>query len=682
MRPLRSLVLSGLLSAAALGVSAQELVNRQDVQNYDMSGRYRYALTADRIVIDSHLHLARALAHQQASVDVAGNPTPPFLETWFTDHDSVDGLAEADAASAGMSDNLVTAHTWGIFHRLCNAGGTNPPGTWYLLTYMDPPFVDGFKFGWTAAEMQANAAKYFDLHGGGFDATRDGVGVFDTTGESPTYTAYGAAPVAMPPCLIDNSSATYWSPLTRGQYLAMMTRVTPGYSVTHRQIAYSYQSCPPPGHPDLTIGVAYMKSETDSFTQPNGKPIVDSNGQPVTVTQPPVYVAGCAAPQKQTRPLLQSCIAGGWTDGFGKHFDIKGFNRYDQVYVQSPVAVAPTPQNMLNSFQWVPDTTQAPVLVHSDCAGAKVSPFSETSTGKSQQQQTLQCAAVYPRYPNGTLIRTRTATTTTETLPAGSKPASISSTTYSPWQTTSNTCSNTQTVQQAQTLACPAGYTGAVTQTETGTQTNYATGGSTVAWNNNWQTKSNSCAQQPVVQPGCYRASGDHGRTETICPTPNNSGRSGSGGWRDTTRLGGMADYGAKDAAEASAMAAAGVGSNGNNNTGGSKSGRGSFIGSALARRRGEELDESEMLGALRRWRNGWVRRQPGGWALVQEYYQLGWTLILTIPSSHDDWVWIGDRVDEIHAAIDADDNWLALDLYVAMVRHLQAKWLNHGACV
>ena len=112
----------------------------------------------------------------------------------------------------------------------------------------------------------------------------------------------------------------------------------------------------------------------------------------------------------------------------------------------------------------------------------------------------------------------------------------------------------------------------------------------------------------------------------------------------------------------------------------GGGTGGGCFLTEAVVGQRGVEADDGPTLSALRAFRDGYMRGTPERRALVERYYELAPRIVAAIPDGHTDWAWIGARVDEAVAAIRAGEDDRAFDLYVAMVRRLEARWLGAAA--
>ena len=113
---------------------------------------------------------------------------------------------------------------------------------------------------------------------------------------------------------------------------------------------------------------------------------------------------------------------------------------------------------------------------------------------------------------------------------------------------------------------------------------------------------------------------------------------------------------------------------------GGNGGGGGCFLTEAVVGQRGVEADDGPTLSALRAFRDGYMQESPERRALVERYYEIAPLIVAAIPNGHADWVWIGAQVDEAVAAIRAGEVDRVFDLYVAMVRRLEARWLGPAA--
>ena len=103
----------------------------------------------------------------------------------------------------------------------------------------------------------------------------------------------------------------------------------------------------------------------------------------------------------------------------------------------------------------------------------------------------------------------------------------------------------------------------------------------------------------------------------------------------------------------------------------------GCFLTEAVVGARGIEADDGPTLTVLRAFRDGYMQETPERRALVARYYEIAPRIVAAIPREHEDWIWIGAQVDEAVAAIRAGENDRAFAIYVAMVRRLEARWLE-----
>ena len=103
----------------------------------------------------------------------------------------------------------------------------------------------------------------------------------------------------------------------------------------------------------------------------------------------------------------------------------------------------------------------------------------------------------------------------------------------------------------------------------------------------------------------------------------------------------------------------------------------GCFLTEAVVGARGIEADDGPTLTALRSFRDGYMQQAPERRALVARYYEIAPRIVAAVPRGHGDWAWIGAQVDEAVAAIHAGEKDRAFAIYVAMVRRLEARWLE-----
>ena len=209
--------------------------------------------------------------------------------------------------------------------------------------------------------------------------------------------------------------------------------------------------------------------------------------------------------------------------------------------------------------------------------------------------------------------------------------------------------------------ACPAGYAGTAVLTRTVTER------STLwPWDEaptvqdipgNWIADESGCERivSPPIHTDKFTPGGPSGTGAPgsgTCGTPGDG--DGSGGPGDGTCSGPGVGPGA-----------------------GSGSGGGCFLTEAVVGHRGLETDDGPTLTALRSFRDGYMQETPERRALVERYYEIAPRIVAAIPAGHEDWDWIGERVDVAAAAIDAGDGDMAFGIYVDMVRHLERHWLT-----
>ena len=214
--------------------------------------------------------------------------------------------------------------------------------------------------------------------------------------------------------------------------------------------------------------------------------------------------------------------------------------------------------------------------------------------------------------------------------------------------------------------ACPAGYVGTVLKTRTVTER-----ATLWPWDaqptlqdipGNWIADETGCIQavHPPIHtdkftPGGPTGTGTGGPGDGACGPPGTPGDSGgSDGPGDGTCSG------------------PGVGPGAGGGDGG-----GCFLTEAVVVARGIETDDGPTLTALRAFRDGYMQETADRRALVERYYEIAPRIVAAIPGGHEDWAWIGERVDVAVAAIDAGDRDMAFGIYVDMVRHLEWLWLG-----
>lgn len=493
---------SALCLVPAMG-GAQTIAQSSSVAADDAIARLKYSTITDQFLIELHRNLVAALQKQSGSEDGSGNFVAPPLVSYLASNVSLSDFTGQQAAL--LEYNETNAADRGLYHRVCPDPAMQ--GQYYVLTYMIPP--TGYKYGLDAAQMQAAAPQYFSKRQQQFLPAVSGAGLVTVTGtttKTGTYQGWGQAPQALPDCIVNGSD---WPAFADGTYLAQFSTIFIAGSGVRIWKSYDHKwaSCPAGSDPNATIGVAFMTQETDTAKKLDGTVVGSTTG-------PWTYESGCADPRTQVRNILRRC------DYPFMSTTAVGFQTYSQIFKQvANPNVAPDPKNAAAQWSWQPDTSKAPVLVSSSCPGtAPVTPFSATNTSAAFQTQNLSCQAVYPNpqpYPwigySGTYTQRRTVSTTTETLPAGSNPSSISATNYSPWQTMTDTCSRAYqtSTQETRTLTCPSGYTGSVTEarTDTTTTTQYASGSPATQSSTNyggWTTTSNTCQQVYCVSAQDY----------------------------------------------------------------------------------------------------------------------------------------------------------------------------------
>ena len=218
--------------------------------------------------------------------------------------------------------------------------------------------------------------------------------------------------------------------------------------------------------------------------------------------------------------------------------------------------------------------------------------------------------------------------------------------------------------------ACPAGFTGTVvlsrTVTERSTQWPWDAAPVVQVIPGNWISDDTGCVA--VTPPGGQPPGGNGpggsgpggsgpgtgGPGDGGCGTPGNPGDGGDGGPGDGT---------------------CGAPGGGPGNGGG-----GCFLTEAVVGAQGIETDDGPTLTALRAFRDGYMQQTPERRALVARYYEIAPRIVAAIPRGHEDWAWIGGRIDAALAAIRSRDDDAAFAIYAGMVRRLTARWLGEGA--
>ena len=217
---------------------------------------------------------------------------------------------------------------------------------------------------------------------------------------------------------------------------------------------------------------------------------------------------------------------------------------------------------------------------------------------------------------------------------------------------------------------CPAGFTGTVTLTRTVTER-----ATLWPWDaaptvqdipGNWIANESGCAA--VAPPDVERPGG----TGPGGVGPGTAGP-GDGSCGPAPGDGVGSDGGGSDGPGDGTCSGPGVGPGAGSGGGDG----GCFLTEAVVSARGIEADDGPTLTALRSFRDGYMQQTPERRALVARYYEIAPRIAAAIPRGHGDWAWIGAQVDEAVAAIRAGENDHALAIYVAMVRRLEARWLE-----
>ena len=215
--------------------------------------------------------------------------------------------------------------------------------------------------------------------------------------------------------------------------------------------------------------------------------------------------------------------------------------------------------------------------------------------------------------------------------------------------------------------ACPAGYTGTAVLTRTVTERS-------TLWP--WDA-------QPTVQDipgnwiadqsGCSRPVGPSIHVDRF--TPGGPTGSGTGPGDGQCSPPSPPDGDSPGPGEGTCSVPDG-GFGGASGGGGSGDG-GCFLTEAVVGAQGIEADDGPTLTALRGFRDGYMQQTPERRALVARYYEIAPRIVAAIPHGHGDWAWIGAQVDEAVAAIASGADDRAFAIYVAMVRQLEARWLE-----
>ena len=229
----------------------------------------------------------------------------------------------------------------------------------------------------------------------------------------------------------------------------------------------------------------------------------------------------------------------------------------------------------------------------------------------------------------------------------------------------------TETVRTETTSgACPAGYSGTAVLTRTVT-----TRSTTWPWDaqptvqdipGNWIADESGCTQ--VALPPMHTDEFTPGG-----PTGTGTGGPGDGSCGPAPGDGGGSDGGGSDGPGDGTCSGPGVGPGAGNGGGNG----GCFLTEAVVGAQGIEADDGPTLTTLRAFRDRYMQETPERRALVARYYEIAPRIVAAIPREHEDWTWIGAQVDEAVAAIRAGENDRAFAIYVAMVRRLEARWLE-----
>ena len=214
--------------------------------------------------------------------------------------------------------------------------------------------------------------------------------------------------------------------------------------------------------------------------------------------------------------------------------------------------------------------------------------------------------------------------------------------------------------------ACPAGYSGTVALTRTVTER-----ATLWPWDaqptlqdipGNWIADETGCirAVHPPIHVDKFTPGG---------PTGTGTGGPGDGACGPPAPPG---DSGGSDGPGDGTCSGPGVGPGAGGGDGG-----GCFLTEAVVGHRGLETDDGPTLTALRAFRDGYMQETAERRALVERYYEIAPRIVAAIPGGHEDWAWIGERVDVAVAAVAAGDRDMAFGIYVDMVRHLEGRWLR-----
>lgn len=686
-------VLAALLQGTALAflpaqaVLAQELPTESywddELRHQDLKGATITAQTLAR----THQTVIARLAKLSYTADASGaSVVPPLLQHFFA-RASLSGYTGEDAPY-----NVGAARDWNIRHRVC----PNPADlrTFVVLSWLEQ---DSFRRGNTARTIQAAPRAYYETLGGTFDSDSE-IGLLAPRANSGgsvrfAYTNFAGTETPIPDCAIGSASGAWTdgSVLPGFEVPALLSIVPlPNLALEWRDIPETRTGvCPPAANPALTIsgpGGATETRQRRSLVDRAGRPIRMADGGAVPDQFTPwTYQGGCRAPRRQTVTLVERCTY----TSLG--VDLEGQRIY---LVDTYEAVPPAPYTDgvgIGEEKWliVPDTT--PRLISNGCTGSAAAPLLNTTTQQSQIVEPLSCPSIYTPslhahipYTLGSISRQRTRTTYTTTFPADAMLEPISADSFTPWAWGADSCHRIYQSSSSETVAvaCPAGFSGSITQTRTRTDTvtdyaNPGTSDSTTVSYSAWTTVSNGCVQ-PSSSGGGGGSSNSYidvdgdGRGDfASVAEAERAGFTGNNGIRGNYDR--VSTYGRSSSVQGQVNYSQSNSGSSGGRTGGGRSG--CFLTTAVTERR-DEADDGPTLTTLRGFRDGYMAALPEGPALIEEYYQDAPRIVSAIPADHPDWDWIAAQVDAACDAIRADQPDRALEIYSAMVRRLQATWL------
>ena len=213
--------------------------------------------------------------------------------------------------------------------------------------------------------------------------------------------------------------------------------------------------------------------------------------------------------------------------------------------------------------------------------------------------------------------------------------------------------------------ACPAGYTGTAVLTRTVTER-----ATLWPWDaqptvqdipGNWIADQSGCSRPSIhvdrfTPDGPIRSGTGPGDGHCSPPKPPDADSPGPGEGRCVVPDGGFG---------------------GGGGGGGGGGDGGCFLTEAVVGAKGIEADDGPTLTALRGFRDGYMQQTPERRGLVARYYEIAPRIVAAVPRGHGDWAWIGERVEEAAGAIASGADDRAFDIYVAMVRRLEGRWLR-----